>query len=95
MLQKLKSKIAKAQNDKKAIEELQKTLGEQKDSYTAQVRETKLNVGTEMYNRFMQGFVKGGNAEENERQEHSEFLFKKFNFSKDDIEYTKASISKL
>ena len=33
-----------------------------------------------MYNRFMQGFVKGGNAEENERQEHSEFLFKKLHF---------------
>ena len=35
---------------------------------------------TEMYNRFMQGFVRGSNAEENERQEHSEFLFKKLHF---------------
>ena len=75
-----KSKIAKAQNDKKAIEELQKTLGEQKDSYTAQVRETKLNVGTEMYNRFMQGFVSGSSAEEKEREEHTQFLFKKLHF---------------
>ncbi len=75
-----KSKIAKAQNDKKAIEELQKTLGEQKDSYTAQVRETKMNVGTEMYNRFMQGFVSGSSAEEKEREEHTQFLFKKLHF---------------
>lgn len=75
-----KSKIVKAQNDKKSVEELQKTLGEQKDSYTNQVRETKLNVGTEMYNRFMQGFVSGTSAEDKEREEHTQFLFKKLHF---------------
>lgn len=80
-----KSSLAKLQNEKKEenkakIEEAQKKLGEEKDSYKNAVREVKATIGTEMYNRFMQGFVKGSNAEENERQEHSEFLFKKLHF---------------
>ena len=80
-----KTQIAKLQNEKKEenkekVEELQKKLGEQKDQYKESVRSAKMNVGTEMYNRFMQGFVRGSNAEENERQEHSEFLFKKLHF---------------
>ena len=40
----------------------------------------KASVGTEMYNRYMQGFVRTNNATENERQEHTEFLFKKLKF---------------
>ena len=80
-----KASLAKLQNEKKEenkakIEEAKKKLGEEKDSYTEAVRDVKATIGTEMYNRFMQGFVKGGNAEENERQEHSEFLFKKLHF---------------
>ena len=75
-----KSQIAKAQNDKAKVEELQKKLGEQKDQYKESVRDAKATVGSEMYNRFMEGFVRGTNAEENERQEHSEFLFKKLHF---------------
>ena len=80
-----KASLAKLQNEKKEenkakIEEAQKKLGEEKDSYKEAVRDVKATIGTEMYNRFMQGFVKGGNAEENERQEHSEFLFKKLHF---------------
>ena len=75
-----KSQIAKAQNDKAKVEGLQKKLGEQKDQYKESVRDAKATVGSEMYNRFMEGFVRGTNAEENERQEHSEFLFKKLHF---------------
>lgn len=80
-----KSQIARLQNEKKdenkaKIEELQKKLGTQKDEYKDAVRDTKSTIGTEMYNRFMQGFQRNNNAEENERQEHSEFLFKKLKF---------------
>ena len=75
-----KAQMQKAQNDKAKVEELQKKLGEQKDQYKESVRDAKVSVGTEMYNRFMQGFVRGSNAEENERQEHTEFLFKKLHF---------------
>ena len=80
-----KSELAKLQNEKKEenkakIEALQKTIGEEKDKYREAVREVKASVGTEMYNRFMQGFARTNNAEENERQEHSEFLFKKLKF---------------
>ena len=84
-LKEKKAELAKLQNEKKEenkakIEALQKELGEEKDSYKESVREVKGTIGTEMYNRFMQGFVRGSNAEENERQEHTEFLFKKLHF---------------
>ena len=75
-----KAQMQKAQNDKAKVEELQKKLGEQKDQYKESVRDAKVSVGTEMYNRFMKGFVRGSNAEEKERQEHTEFLFKKLHF---------------
>ena len=84
-LKEKKAELAKLQNEKKEenkakMEALQKELGEEKDSYKESVREVKGTIGTEMYNRFMQGFVRGSNAEENERQEHTEFLFKKLHF---------------
>ena len=40
----------------------------------------KDSIGTEMYNRFMEGFVRSNNAADNEKQEHTEFLFKKLKF---------------
>ena len=78
-------KINKAEHDKKEegkkeIEELKKKLGEQKDDYKEMLNDVKASVGTEMYNRYMQGFVRTNNATENERQEHTEFLFKKLKF---------------
>ena len=78
-------KINKAEHDKKKkkkkeIEELKKKLGEQKDDYKGMLNEVKASVGTEMFNRYMQGFVRGNNSAENERQEHTEFLFKKLKF---------------
>ena len=78
-------KINKAEHDKKEegkkeIEELKKKLGEEKDNYKEMLNGVKASVGTEMYNRYMQGFVRGNNAADNERQEHAEFLFKKLKF---------------
>ena len=84
-IKEIKSKINKLEHDKKEdskkeIEELNKQLGEQKDNYKDLLNEVKSNVGTEMFNRYMQGFVRGNNSAENERQEHTEFLFKKLKF---------------
>ena len=70
----------KKEEGKKEIEELKKKLGEQKDDYKGMLNEVKASVGTEMFNRYMQGFVRGNNSAENERQEHTEFLFKKLKF---------------
>ena len=62
-------------------EELKKELGGLKDDYKKLLREMKVKVGTELYNRFMKGFVKTkDNEEENEKITHSEFLFKKLKF---------------
>ena len=79
------SKISKIEHEKKEegkkeIEELKKKLGEQKDDYKGMLNEVKASVGTEMFNRYMLGFVRGNNSAENERQEHTEFLFKKLKF---------------
>ena len=70
----------KKEESKKEIEELKKKLGEEKDNFKETLNEVKSNVGTEMYNRYMQGFVRGNNPTENEKQEHTEFLFKKLKF---------------
>ena len=81
----INQKINKAEHDKKEegkkeIEELKKKLGEEKDNYKEMLNGVKASVGTEMFNRYMQGFVRGNNSAENERQEHTEFLFKKLKF---------------
>lgn len=70
----------KNEDSKKKLEELQKTLGETQDKYKNAVRDAKYEIGTEMFNRFQQGFQRSSNAEENEKQEHTEFLFKKLKF---------------
>ena len=81
----IKGKINKIEHDKKEeskkeVEELKKQLGEQKDAYKDLLNDVKSNVGTEMFNRYMQGFVRTNNVSDNERQEHTEFLFKKLKF---------------
>ena len=70
----------KKEEGKKEVEELKKKLGEQKDDYKEMLNDVKASVGTEMFNRYMQGFVRGNNSADNERQEHAEFLFKKLKF---------------
>ena len=70
------SKIAKLEHEKKEenkkqIEELKNKLGTEKDEYKNSVRKVKLDIGTEMYNRYQKGFVRGNNAEENTKQEHT------------------------
>ena len=60
---------------------MKKELGGLKDRYKKSLRDVKESVGTQMFNRFMRGFVKTrDNAEENEKISHAEFLFKKLKF---------------
>lgn len=60
---------------------MKKELGGLKDRYKQSLRDVKQTVGTQMFNRFMRGFVKTrDNVEENEKISHAEFLFKKLKF---------------
>ena len=65
---------------KKVIEDAKKALTTLKDSYKNSLREVKANIGTELYNRYFKGFIreKNASAEENEKMNHTEFLFKIF-----------------
>ncbi len=79
------SAIAKIEHDKEAdkskVEPLRKQMATLRDEYKANWREAKTNIGGELFNRFMKGFVRTkDNVEENERIAHSEFLFKKLKF---------------
>ena len=71
----------KKEENKKDIEDIKKNLGLLKDKYRQSLRDTKSSIGTELFNRFVKGFVKTkDNVEENEKIAHSEFLFKKLKF---------------
>jgi DNA repair exonuclease SbcCD ATPase subunit len=80
-----KNELAKLQHDKKEenakqIEALQSKIGKQKDDYQNAFTKSKANIGSKMYTRFMEGFPMTGNAEDKERQFHTQFLFKKLKF---------------
>jgi inorganic triphosphatase YgiF len=71
----------KKDENSKAIEEAKKELGAMKDTYRGNLRKAKHTIGTELFNRFMKGFVRTKDSqEENEKIAHSEFLFKKLKF---------------
>jgi hypothetical protein len=71
----------KKEENQKAVEEIKKELGSLKDRYRNDLRKAKYVIGTELFNRFMRGFVRTkDNLEENEKIAHSEFLFKKLKF---------------
>lgn len=78
---KLNKKEAEDSKDKEGVEALKKKVGELKDRTKAALNEFKIQTGTELYNRFMKGFVKTReNTEENERISNNEFLFNKLKF---------------
>ena len=84
-IKEVKQKINKLEHEKKEegkkeVEELKKKLEEEKDNLKEVLNGLKASFGTEMYNRYMQGFVRTNNPAENERQEHTEFFFKKLKF---------------
>ena len=55
-------------------------FGKEKDDFKNEVRNAKLNIGTEMYKRFMKGFASGKSEEDKENQINTQFLFKKLQF---------------
>ncbi len=78
---KLNKKEAEDSKDKEGVEALKKKVGELKDRTKTALNEFKIQTGTELYNRFMKGFVKSReNTEENERISNNEFLFNKLKF---------------
>ena len=73
-----KEKNKKEENTKE-LEALRAKLGQEKDDFKQEVRNAKINIGTEMYKRFMKGF-QGKNEEDRENQTNTQFLFKKLQF---------------
>ena len=70
----------KKEDNAKELEALKEKYGKEQDEYKNEVRNAKANIGTEMYKRFMKGFVGGKNEEERENQINTQFLFKKLQF---------------
>ena len=69
----------KKEENAKDLEALRTKLGQEKDDFKQEVRNAKINIGTEMYKRFMKGF-QGKNEEDRENQTNTQFLFKKLQF---------------
>ena len=69
----------KKEENAKDLEALRAKLGQEKDDFKQEVRNAKINIGTEMYKRFMKGF-QGKNEEDRENQSNTQFLFKKLQF---------------
>lgn len=77
----LNKKEAESSDDTKGIDAIKKEIGELNDKKLASLNELKINVGEELYNRFMQGFVKDSkNVAEHEKITSNEFLFTKLKF---------------
>ena len=70
----------KKEDNAKDLEDLKTKYGKDLDDYKSEVRNVKINIGTEMYKRFMKGFNSGKNEEEKENQTNTQFLFKKLHF---------------
>ena len=69
----------KKEENAKDLEALRAKLGQEKDDFKQEVRNAKINIGTEMYKRCMKGF-QGKNEEDRENQTNTQFLFKKLQF---------------
>ena len=54
--------------------------GQELDDYKNEVRNAKVNIGTEIYKRFTKGLVAGKSEEDREKQINTQFLFKKLQF---------------
>ena len=74
-----KEKNKKEENSKE-LEDLKAKYGLEKDEYKNELRNAKINIGTDMYKRFMKGFLAGKSAEDKENQTNAQFFFKKLQF---------------
>ena len=68
------------EDNAKDLEALRSKYGQEIDDFKKEVKNAKVNIGTQMYNRFMKGFVLKGSEEEKENQINTQFLFKKLQF---------------
>ena len=75
----IKEKNKKDENAKD-LEELRAKFGKEQDEYKKEVRNAKINIGTDMYKRFMKGFVSGKSEEAKENEANTQFFFKKLHF---------------
>ena len=75
----IKEKNKKDENAKD-LEELRAKFGKEQDEYKNEVRNAKINIGTDMYKRFMKGFVSGKSEEAKENEANTQFFFKKLHF---------------
>ena len=66
----------KKEENAKDLEALRAKLGQEKDDFKQEVRNAKINIGTEMYKRFMKGF-QGKNEEDRENQTNTQFFFQR------------------
>ena len=66
-----KNKKEKEDNAKE-LEDLKTKYGKELDDYKTEVRNVKINIGTEMYKRFMKGFLAGKSAEYKENQTNAQ-----------------------
>ena len=77
----IKKEHEKKDENKSQIEKMRQDLGKLRDNYRDSVRSAKNSIGSELFSRFVRGFVRTkDNVEENEKIAHSEFLFKKLKF---------------
>lgn len=78
---KLSKKETESPDDKKAIDTIKEEVGAVTEKKKDALNELKTNVGSELYTRFMQGFVKSkDNTEDHERITSNQFLFTKLKF---------------
>jgi large subunit ribosomal protein L27e len=71
---------SKKEENAKELEELREKFGLDQDEYKNEVRNAKINIGTDMYKRFMKGFVPKNSEEDRENQANTQFFFKKLHF---------------
>ena len=73
--------VKDVEDKKEDAKKLQNEIGDLRSNLKNSLTDCKVQVGTELFNRYMRGFVKTkDNVEENEKISSSEYLFAKLKF---------------